>query len=96
MALSFAERNGGRLWATEAPPEAIVAIINQARGEDEYVIDPTMVTGVDITEGVVVGHLCPESQTPDENIEAEVTEATLSYRQDALSRLVGTPKEVTS
>lgn len=53
VALSFAERSGGRLWATEAPPEAILAIINHVReGEDEYVLDPRLVTYVDITKGM--------------------------------------------
>lgn len=44
VTLSFAERSWGRLWATQAPPEAILAIIDHVRaGEEEYVIDPSMV-----------------------------------------------------
>lgn len=53
VALSFAERSRGQLWATEAPPEAILAVINHERpGEDEWVIDPELVEPVDITGGV--------------------------------------------
>lgn len=49
VAESFAKRSGGRLWATEAPPEAILAIINHQReGEDEHILDPKMVNWVEI------------------------------------------------
>lgn len=49
VAESFAKRSGGRLWATEAPPEAILAIINHQReGEDEHVLDPKMVNWVEV------------------------------------------------
>lgn len=41
-------------------------------------------------QGIVVGYLCPECQTPEENSEAEINEATVDYRAghvDASGRL---------
>jgi len=29
--------------------------------------------------GFLIGHLCPECQSPEENAEAEINEATLDY-----------------
>lgn len=43
-------------------------------------------------EGVIVGLLCPRCQSPEENAEAEINEATLDYRLDAFGRAVGFPK----
>ena len=33
-------------------------------------------------QGVIVGYLCPNCQTAEENAEAEINEATLDYSQD--------------
>lgn len=42
--------------------------------------------------GVVVGILCPDCQTPEQNVEAEINMATLDYGRDAQGRLRGKPK----
>lgn len=42
--------------------------------------------------GVCVGLLCPGCQTPEENAESAVNEATLDYGTDALGRVVGKVK----
>jgi hypothetical protein len=46
-------------------------------------------------DGVAVGFLCPTCQTPQENAEAEVNQATLDYGRDALGRVTGRPKGAT-
>jgi hypothetical protein len=38
-----------------------------------------------VEAGVVVGFLCPTCQTPEENAEAEIHEATLEYARDPRS-----------
>lgn len=45
-----------------------------------------------VSAGVVTGYLCPGCQTPEENAEATIHEATLDYgiTQDGL--LIGRPK----
>lgn len=45
-------------------------------------------------DGVVVGALCPKCQTPDENAEAAINEATVTYGHDAGGRVTGQPKGV--
>ncbi len=35
-----------------------------------------------VERGVIVGVLCPDCQTPDENAEAEINAATLDYKRD--------------
>lgn len=47
-----------------------------------------------LSRGVVVGVLCPDCQTPDENAEAEINLATTDYGVNAFGRLVGFPKGV--
>ncbi|QHN17932.1 hypothetical protein GII35_14040 [Gordonia amarae] len=47
---------------------------------------------VELRGGVVVAHLCPDCQTPEENAEAEIHEATLDYGRDDLGRVIGSPK----
>lgn len=42
--------------------------------------------------GVEKGLICPACQTPDENVEAEINEATLNYGVDAFGRSIGVPK----
>ena len=42
--------------------------------------------------GVPVETLCPACQTPDENAEAAINEATLSYGRDAFGRVLGVPR----
>lgn len=44
---------------------------------------------VTVQAGVVVGYLCPDCQTPGENAEAEVNEATTVYGTDQHGRLTG-------
>lgn len=43
--------------------------------------------------GILVGSLCPNCQTPEENAEAEINQATTTYSTDAFGRLIGTMKE---
>ena len=45
-----------------------------------------------VKRGVVVGSLCPNYQTPEENAEAVVNEATTVYGRDAQGRFTGRPK----
>jgi len=45
-----------------------------------------------VERGVVVGVLCPRCQTPAENAEAEIHDATLHYDRDGAGRLIGRPK----
>ncbi|BFM23067.1 hypothetical protein [Microbacterium sp. che218] len=42
--------------------------------------------------GVIIGFLCSQCQTPEENAEAEINEATLDYGVDAFGRAVARPK----
>ena len=45
--------------------------------------------------GVITGYLCPTCQTPEENAEAEINEATLDYQAggvDAFGRMYAMPK----
>lgn len=42
--------------------------------------------------GRIVGLLCPSCQTPEENAEAAINEATLDYAIDPLGRSVARPK----
>lgn len=51
---------------------------------------------VAMVQGVVAGFLCPTCQTPEENAEAEINEATLTYKIDAFGRTVATPKGVSA
>jgi hypothetical protein len=43
-------------------------------------------------KGVIVGHLCPDCQTPEENAEAEIKAATLNYFRDSQGRVFTTMK----
>ncbi len=45
-----------------------------------------------VKRGVVIGYLCPDCQTPEENAEAAINEATTNYSTDAFGRYVGTSK----
>lgn len=49
---------------------------------------------VELRGGVVQFALCGDCQTPEENAEAELNAATLTYAKDELGRVVGTPKGV--
>lgn len=42
--------------------------------------------------GVIVGYLCPDCQTPQENAEAEINEAITVYGRLADGRYIGFPK----
>lgn len=42
--------------------------------------------------GAIVGCLCPGCQTPEENAEAEIKQATLDYCRDAQGRVWAKPK----
>lgn len=42
--------------------------------------------------GYITGILCPTCQTPDENTEAEINEATTVYDLDPLGRLISRVK----
>jgi hypothetical protein len=42
--------------------------------------------------GVVVGLLCPQCQTPEENAEAEINAATLIYEVGPDGRIGGRPR----
>ncbi len=54
------------------------------RGQDDW--------NVTLKAGVVVGTLCPDCQTPAENAEAVINEATLRYARDKSGRVVGAPR----
>jgi hypothetical protein len=43
-------------------------------------------------QGAIVGYLCPACQTPEENAEAEIKEATLSYFRDSEGHVLARPK----
>jgi hypothetical protein len=43
-------------------------------------------------QGLVVGVLCPGCQTPEENTEAAINEATLEYGTNSDGRLVARPR----
>jgi hypothetical protein len=45
-----------------------------------------------VRRGRVVGLLCPDCQTPEENAKAEVKAATLVYGVDRFGRLAGRPR----
>jgi hypothetical protein len=45
-----------------------------------------------LRQGVVVGYLCPDCQTPEENAEAAIHEATLVNGRDAQGRHIAWPK----
>ena len=45
-----------------------------------------------IKSGVIVGNICPACQTPEQNAEAEINEATLDYGRDQFGRVIGKPK----
>lgn len=45
-----------------------------------------------IKSGVIVGYICPTCQTPEQNAEAEINEATLDYGRDGSGRVTGKPK----
>lgn len=47
---------------------------------------------VQMSRGVPVGYLCPDCQTPDESVEAEIHQATLDYDVNPLGRFVARPK----
>lgn len=43
--------------------------------------------------GVIVGYLCPDCQTPEENAEAFINESTIDYYRHPLTgQLIGQPK----
>ena len=46
---------------------------------------------VETRAGVPVVAICPDCQTPEENAEAEINEATLIYRRDDKGRVIGSP-----
>lgn len=45
-----------------------------------------------LKSGSLVGFLCPTCQTPEQNAEAEVNQATLEYGRDHLGRVTGRMK----
>jgi hypothetical protein len=47
---------------------------------------------VTFLDGVVAGLLCPQCQTPEEDAEAEINEATLDYFVLPDGRLAGIPR----
>ncbi len=46
----------------------------------------------ELRNGVVLYLLCPRCQTPEENAEAAIREATTVYGRDAFGRVTGRPK----
>ncbi len=44
-------------------------------------------------DGEAIGILCPTCQTPEENVEAVVNQATLVYARDAAGRTRGKPED---
>jgi hypothetical protein len=49
---------------------------------------------VNLHQGMITGFLCPDCQTPEENAEAEINDATWIYGQDGLGRIIGRPKGI--
>lgn len=47
---------------------------------------------VTMAAGVPIGYLCPDCQSPAENAEAEINQATTAYAIDDQRRMVGRPK----
>lgn len=45
-----------------------------------------------LRDGVVVGALCPDCQSTEENAEAAINEATVDYSSDGRGRYRGSPK----
>jgi hypothetical protein len=45
--------------------------------------------------GDIVGYVCSDCQTPEENAEAEIRYATLDYRCDAFGNITTRPKGTT-
>jgi len=45
-----------------------------------------------LRRGVIIGYLCPGCQSPEENAEAVINEATIDYGRDQLGRLTGKAK----
>lgn len=58
----------------------------------ERLLDAKQWSGT-VKRGVLVGSLCPNCQTPEENVEAAVNEAITSYSLNAFGQLIGTTKE---
>lgn len=57
--------------------------------------NPSVAAGWNATlrQGVIVGYLCPGCQTPEENAEAEVNEATTDYLgTDSFGQIIGAAK----
>lgn len=44
---------------------------------------------VNVRQGAIIGFLCPDCQTPEENAEAEINMSTLDYGLDGSGRLIG-------
>lgn len=47
---------------------------------------------VTLKDGAILAVLCPACQTPEENAEALINEATINYSQDASGRVRGHAK----
>ena len=47
---------------------------------------------VSMTQGQATGLLCPACQSPEENAEALINEATVNYGLDAQGRVLGVPR----
>jgi hypothetical protein len=50
---------------------------------------------VELHAGIITQVLCPDCQTPEQDMEAQVNEAMLDYSRDASGRIIGQAKEHT-
>jgi Zn finger protein HypA/HybF involved in hydrogenase expression len=48
---------------------------------------------VELKNGKVQWYICPDCQSPEQNVEAEINEATLHYGTLPDGRIIGFPKE---
>lgn len=55
-------------------------------------ISDTSKWNAELKQGVIVKILCPNCQTTEQDLEAQINEATLDYTRDTFGRLRGTIK----
>jgi hypothetical protein len=71
-------------WAVMAKVQRCERCKKRYRGSGDW--------NATVRGGKVVGVLCPDCQTPDENAEAVVNQATLVYGRNAEGQVIGRPK----
>lgn len=47
---------------------------------------------VTMQQGRLIGYLCPDCQTPEENAEAEINDSITRYGMNAFGQVIGFPK----